>query len=240
MLFCLAALALAAGAATTLITGKSFTVPSTSMENTIRPGDRLVVDRTVQVRRGDVIVELQPSVGPGYFVRRVIGLPGDHVACCVARGRITVNGEPLSETYLYPGDTPSNIRFDVKVPKGKLWLLGDHRRISYDSRETGSLAVQVAGRVFLIFRSGHLIFLQAPQTFIADGLAPANTPTPPALIGADVSSLASLLLLALVIIGVIRHVTRIRRRRRAWDLPAGAINQSAGSPQPPSSGIGDQ
>ena len=64
----------------------------------------MVMDRTTQVHRGDVIVEQQPSTGPVYFIRRVIGLPGDHVACCNARGRITVNGKPLDETYLYPAD----------------------------------------------------------------------------------------------------------------------------------------
>jgi signal peptidase I len=215
VLFGLAALVLAGGAATAFTTGRSFTAPTTSMENTIRPGDRVVADRTAQVRRGDVIVEQQPSVGPGYFVRRVIGLPADHVACCDARGQITVNGKALDETYLYPGDAPSEIRFDATVPKGKLWLLGDHRRISYDSRKTGPLAVRVAGRVFLILRSGHAIFLRTPQTFVADGLAPAGTRTPPAIIGADVSSLAALALLALTIVGVIRHVLRVRRRSRA-------------------------
>ena len=56
----------------------------------------MVMDRTTQVHRGDVIVEQQPSTGPVYFIRRVIGLPGDHVACCHARGRITVNGKPLT------------------------------------------------------------------------------------------------------------------------------------------------
>jgi signal peptidase I len=193
------------------------------MENTIRPGDLVVVDRTAQVRRGDVIVEQQPSVGPGYFIRRVIGLPGDHVACCDARGRITVNGKALDETYLYPGDSPSKIRFDVTVPKGKLWLLGDHRRISYDSQETGPLAVRVVGQAYLIFRSGHAIFLRAPQTFVADGLAPAGPRTPPALTGVVISSLASSSLLALTIIGVIRHVIRVSRRRRA------RVPQNAGS-----------
>jgi signal peptidase I len=98
----LAALALIGGAALVLLTSRSFTDPSTSMANTIRPGERLFVDRTAQVHRGDVIIEREPPVGPGYYVRRVIGLPGDHVACCDARGRMTVNGKPLTESYLYP------------------------------------------------------------------------------------------------------------------------------------------
>jgi signal peptidase I len=212
VLFGLAALVLAGGAATVFTTSGSFTAPSTSMENTIRPGDLVVVDRTAQVRRGDVIVEQQPSAGPGYFIRRVIGLPGDHVACCDARGRIIVNGKALDETYLYPGDSPSKFRFDVTVPKGKLWLLGDHRRISDDSQEKGPLAVRVVGQAYLILRHGHAIFLRAPQTFVADGLAPADTRTPPALTGVAVSILASLSLLALTIIGVIRHALRVSRR----------------------------
>ena len=118
----------------------------------------------------------------------------------------------LDETYLYPGDSPSKIRFDVTLPKGKLWLLGDHRRISYDSQEKGPLAVRVVGQAYLILRHGHAIFLRAPQTFVADGLAPADTRTPPALTGVAVSILASLSLLALTIIGVIRHVLRVSRR----------------------------
>jgi len=214
VLFGLAALVLAGGAATVFTTGRSFTAPSTSMENTIRPGDLLVVDRTAHIRRGDVIVEQQPSIGSAYLIRRVIGLPDDHVACCDPRGRITVNGKALDETYLYPGDSPSRIRFAVTVPKGKLWLLGDHRRISYDSQETGPLAVRVAGQAYLILRHGHAIFLRAPQTYVADGLAPGGTRIPPALTGVAVSSLAFLSLLALTIIGVIRHALRVSHRRR--------------------------
>ena len=69
------------------------------------------------------------------LIKRVIGLPGDTVACCDAQGRVTVNGVPLNEqTYLYPGDAPSEIRFNVVVPPGRLWVMGDHRLISDDSR----------------------------------------------------------------------------------------------------------
>ena len=135
-----------AGGATTLATSRRFIVPTTSMANTIRPGSDLIVVPAAQVRRGDVIVEQEPSAGLGYYVRRVIGLPGDDVACCDARGRITVNGKALDETYRYPGDVPSEIRFAATVPKGELWLLGDHRSVAFDSRETGPLAVRVVGR----------------------------------------------------------------------------------------------
>src|SRR5262249_3937044 len=69
------------------------------------------------------------------YIKRVIGLPGDHVACCNAQGQVTVNGVPLSESsYLYPGNAPSTQAFNITVPPGRLWVMGDHRAISYDSR----------------------------------------------------------------------------------------------------------
>jgi signal peptidase I len=92
------------------------------------------------------------------YVKRVIGLPGDHVACCDAQGRVTVNGTPLYEqSYLYPGNAPSLIRFDIVVPAGRLWVLGDHRELSADSRTHlgypgGGTIPQsaVLGRAFII------------------------------------------------------------------------------------------
>jgi signal peptidase I len=69
------------------------------------------------------------------YVKRVIGIGGDRVACCDPQGRLTVNGRPLEERrYLYPGDVPSQLRFDVRVPEGRLWVMGDHRSDSMDSR----------------------------------------------------------------------------------------------------------
>jgi len=108
------------------------------------------------------------------LIKRVIGLPGDHVACCDARGRVTVNGAPLTEqSYLYPGDVPSEIRFNIVVPSGRLWVMGDHRQISDDSRDhegdPGGGTVPesaVIGRAFIIiWPPSHWRILPIPDTF---------------------------------------------------------------------------
>ncbi|WP_328927881.1 signal peptidase I [Streptomyces sp. NBC_00190] len=69
------------------------------------------------------------------FVKRVVGVGGDDVVCCDAGGRIKVNGLPLEEPYLYPGDAPSKVPFRIVVPVGTLWVMGDHRSQSRDSRD---------------------------------------------------------------------------------------------------------
>jgi signal peptidase I len=190
---------------------------------------------TSQIRRGDVIVAKEPSVGPGYFVRRVIGLPGDHVACCDARGRIAVNGKALDETYVYPGDVPSVIRFNVAVPAGKFWLLGDHRSAAYDSRVTGSVAVQIVGRVFLVLRAGHLVLLHTPSTFVAAGLAPPDNRFIPAVaIGLAIGIFGFLLMLLLSAAGVIRFA--VRKRRQARDRAATATGSPTAPPSVPGAG----
>jgi signal peptidase I len=206
---CLAALT--GGLVTAVATARTFSDPSASMESTVMPGDVVVVDRTAPVHRGDVIVEQQPSEGPDYFIRRVIGLPGDHVVCCAADGRITVNGKPLSETYVYQGDSPSPTRFAATVPAGDLWLLGDHRSVARDSRTEGPLAVNVIGRVFLVLRSWRAISVPAPGTFVAAGLAPAGSRLVPAEAGIGVAASALVLLVALTVFGIIRSVNSKRR-----------------------------
>ena len=146
---------------------QSFFVPSGSMEPTIEPGDRILVNKLVsgdEVQRGDVVVfdgtttfgaaDRSPHESDGVigrtlagaaslvgvdlgeqdFVKRVVGLPGDHVVCCDPGGRLTVNSVPVQEDYLFPGDVASDLTFDVVVPAGRLWVMGDHRSDSADSR----------------------------------------------------------------------------------------------------------
>ncbi len=79
-------------------------------------------------------VGLAPAGESNHLIKRVIGMGGDHIVCCDEQGRITVNGEPLDETYLYPGDEPSLEAFDVVVPEDHYWMMGDHRSNSRDSR----------------------------------------------------------------------------------------------------------
>jgi signal peptidase I len=131
------------------------TVMSQAMEPTYRQGERLVVEHidTDEIRRGDVVLVRVPGRYQGAPVlQRVIGLGGDHV---VSDGdRITVNGKPIDEPYVPRGDVnPAADPYDVQVPDGRLFLLGDHRGNSYDSRyfldeQSGSVAATgVLGRV---------------------------------------------------------------------------------------------
>jgi signal peptidase I len=108
------------------------------------------------------------------YIKRVIGLPGDRVACCDAEGRVTVNGVPLNEgSYLYPGNAPSTQRFNIIVPANRLWVMGDHRLVSYDSRghmgDPGGGTIpesSVLGRAFvIIWPPSRWGFLNIPATF---------------------------------------------------------------------------
>jgi signal peptidase I len=146
--------------------GQMFIIPSQSMENTLLVGDRVVVQKLTDFKRGDVVVFSDPGgwleavpaqdpppwdkvlefIGlptrstPGHLIKRVIGMPGDKVVCCTSKGRITVNGQALDESsYLYtdPDDdqiNPSDVRFEVVVPKDRIFVMGDHRDLSADSR----------------------------------------------------------------------------------------------------------
>ncbi|MDP9392987.1 MAG: signal peptidase I, partial [Actinomycetota bacterium] len=170
---------------------QAFYIPSGSMENTLRIGDRVLVNKLVyrvrDIDRGEIVVfngldsftsevQVAPATNPlarvarafgsalgvappgeKDFIKRVVGIPGDRVRCCDAKGRVSVNGVPLHEPYLFPGDSPSETTFDVTVPAGRLWVMGDHRSHSADSRahlgDPGGGTVpadKVIGRAFVV------------------------------------------------------------------------------------------
>jgi signal peptidase I len=126
------------------------------------------------VRDGLVFVGLAPAAGEEDLIKRVIGVGGDKIVCCDDKGRITVNGVALDEPYLYPGDVPSAEPFGpVTVPKGELWVMGDHRSVSEDSRAhreqpgKGFVPVDdVIGRAFtVVWPLDRTRLLRSPATF---------------------------------------------------------------------------
>lgn len=152
---------------------RPFTVPSESMAPLLRSGDVILADRSTRgtARRGDVVV----FDGSGYFgsaedgsrywVKRVIAVGGDSIRCCDDDGSLILNNEPLVEPYLASGTEPSRIRFDLRVPEGSLFLLGDNRADSTDSRfllgapgggmvPEGRVVGQLAGVIWPLPRAG--------------------------------------------------------------------------------------
>jgi signal peptidase I len=81
-----------------------------------------------------VAVGVLPNPAKQYLVKRVVGVEGDHIVCCTKAGNLTINDVEVTEPYIYAGNKPSEMKFDVTVPKGKLWVMGDHRGASADSR----------------------------------------------------------------------------------------------------------
>jgi signal peptidase I len=200
---------------------ESFFIPSGSMEPTLEPADRILVNKiggASSLQRGDLVVfdgtrtfaDRAPEPGSGQssgvggvlrsmaarlpvhlnesdYVKRVVGLPGDHVVCCDLSGLLTVNGQAVSEPYLYPGDLPSDLTFDVRVPAARIWVMGDHRSVSADSRahlgDPGGGMVRlddVIGRAGMIYwPPGRVRVLDAPGPLAS---APAG-PVPVGTVG---------------------------------------------------------
>lgn len=110
-----------------------------------------------KIKTGLVAVGVLPNPAKQYLVKRVIGVAGDHVVCCTKDGLLTVNGTPITEPYIYAGNVPSDMNFDITVPKKKIWVMGDHRGASADSRyhqddiNKGMVPLsRVTGRVFAV------------------------------------------------------------------------------------------
>ncbi|WGW13079.1 signal peptidase I [Saxibacter everestensis] len=165
---------------------RAFYIPSASMESTLDVDDRILVNQLspglMPLERGDIVVfndpggwlpetEQENSVVGGALtfigllpqdageqvVKRVIGLPGDRIECCSADGNLIVNGQPIREKYVHRGSPPSDIAFDVEVPDDRIWVMGDNRSNSADSRYHmdqqghGTIPVSsVVGTVFVI------------------------------------------------------------------------------------------
>jgi signal peptidase I len=183
---------------------QAFYIPSPSMEPLFIKNDRILVQKVSYwggstPSRGDIVVFKDPGgwlneadtttpQGPvtklmekvglyptgGHLVKRVIGIGGDRVVCCDAKGRITVNGKALNEkAYLPKGTAPSQLKFDRTIPKDHLWMMGDNRSFSFDSRghmgDPGGGNVPeklVVGKVFtLIWPWKRAEFIHRPSTF---------------------------------------------------------------------------
>jgi signal peptidase I len=168
------------------------------------------------------------------LIKRVIGIPGDHVACCDAQGRVTVNGVPLNEqSYLYPGSAPSVSRFNIVVPPGRLWVMGDNRFWSYDSRDHqgdpggGTIPESaVIGRAFIIiWPPSRWRILPIPATFQQTALNGSHAAAASAggadLLSARAEPTAQTVPLVLGFAGAIpitwvqRRIRRRARRRRS-------------------------
>jgi signal peptidase I len=119
------------------------------------------------VREGLVTVGVLPNPAKQYLVKRVIGVAGDHVVCCDAKGGLTINGKSTNEPYIFAGNKPSEMKFNITVPAGKIWVMGDHRGASADSRyhqddvNNGAVPLdRVTGRVFgIIWPLKHFAYI---------------------------------------------------------------------------------
>ena len=152
---------------------QTFYIPSPSMEHTLNVWDRVLVNKLVydfrEPRRGEIVVfkapqQWQSGTEGEDFIKRIIGVSGDHVVCCDNQQRLTVNGHALDEP------------FNITVPNGRLWVMGDHREASADSLEHWETsqnideatikADAIVGRAFTIFWPvNRATWLSVPSTF---------------------------------------------------------------------------
>jgi signal peptidase I len=175
------------GFAWTAVAYRPYVVPTQSMRATVDPGDRVLARHVsgTAVHRGDVVVFQDKLWGDQPLVKRVVGVGGDVVACCDRLGRLTVDGRPVDERYLRGGWPASAEKFSATVPKGELFLLGDNRSVSEDSRvhiedaqqgavPVGDVKARVEATVWPLGRAGML-----PRTSAFDTLPGAGGQSPP-------------------------------------------------------------
>lgn len=153
-------LALIISAGVRAFLGQVFVIPSASMAATVQVNDRVVAVKPMTAQRGDIIVfkdpggwleeppapregagrvlqfvGLLPDTSTNHLLKRIIGMPGDEIVCCDSVGHLVINGYSMDETsYLMPGADPATIAFRVVVPADRVFVLGDNRNASRDSR----------------------------------------------------------------------------------------------------------
>lgn len=183
---------------------QAFYIPSESMEPTMLVDDKILVQKvsywTGDISRGDIVVFDDPggwlapedsriasnplqraleTVGlfptGGHLIKRVVGVGGDKVKCCTEQGKLTVNGTPLEEPYLLDEFATKDTTFNVAVPKGYLWVMGDNRGNSSASPQHlgdpgGGFVSEkaVVGKAWLrVWPLGRGGFIYKPDTFDA-------------------------------------------------------------------------
>ena len=171
---------------------QTFYIPSPSMEHTLNVLDRVLVNKLVydfrDPRRGEIIVfkapqDWQSGTEGEDFIKRIIGVPGDHVVCCDAQNRLQINGHSLDEPFIYKDadgtqDPAADEAFDITVPAGRIWVMGDHRSASGDSLEhyeqTNDIQEatidedSIVGRAFTVFWPvSRATWLSVPKEFDA-------------------------------------------------------------------------
>ncbi|MER7672703.1 signal peptidase I [Kitasatospora sp. NPDC096128] len=163
-------------------------------------------------------VGLLPSDNEQDLIKRVIGVGGDTVECCDPQGRLSVNGRPVEEPYLAPGNPPSRQPFKVTVPKGRIWVMGDHRDVSADSRfhmgnpGQGTVPLSdVVGRAFLIgWPLGRFHQLDEPSSLSSLGATSQLRRTVPESMGFGPVPLEPPLVMG--VLGILPLVVRRSRR----------------------------
>jgi signal peptidase I len=133
---------------------EAFYIPSESMVPTLRVGDRVLVNKFIyrftEPQRGDIVVFESVEGGREDLIKRVVGVPGDEIS--VRRGRLFVNGEPERERYVNKKYPDSSSSAPTTVPEGHVFVMGDNRANSRDSRYFGAVPKKkIEGEAFLRF-----------------------------------------------------------------------------------------